>query len=95
MDSRQILAEIREANISYLLLAQSLLKADRATALERLGIGEEAARVVEQMGPAQLMRIASANTLMCRFQPGDDMVWDLITQHATGDTSAAGAAARR
>ncbi len=90
MDSRQILAEIREANISYLLLAQSLLRADRGAALARLGIAEDAARALEQMPPAQLMRIASSNTLLCRFQPGDDMVWDLITQHATaGDTMGA------
>jgi hypothetical protein len=34
--SEQILAEIREANLSYLMLAQNLIRADRAEALFRL-----------------------------------------------------------
>lgn len=90
MNSSQILAEIREANISYLLLAQSLLRTDRAGALAQLGIADEAAQVIERMTPAQLMKIASINTLLCRFQLGDDLVWDLITHH--GAASAAPAA---
>ena len=38
MNADQILAEIREANLSYLMLAQSLIRADRDQALFRLGI---------------------------------------------------------
>ena len=43
MNADQILAEIREANLSYLMLAQSLIRADREQALFRLGISEESA----------------------------------------------------
>ena len=38
MNADQILAEIREANLSYLMLAQNLIRADRAEALFRLGL---------------------------------------------------------
>ena len=41
MTSDQVLAEIREANLSYLMLAQSLIRSDREQALFRLGIGED------------------------------------------------------
>ena len=40
MNTEQILAEIREANLSYLMLAQSLIRADREQALFRLGISD-------------------------------------------------------
>ena len=47
MNSEQILAEIREANLSYLMLAQNLIRADRDQALYRLGISEDSADLVE------------------------------------------------
>jgi hypothetical protein len=43
MKDDTLLDEIREANLSYLLLAQRLLRTDRAEALYRLGIGGSAA----------------------------------------------------
>ncbi len=43
MNADQILTEIREANLSYLMLAQSLIRADREQALYRLGISEDTA----------------------------------------------------
>ena len=45
MTSEQIVAEIREANLSYLMLAQSLIRTDRDQALFRLGINEESANL--------------------------------------------------
>ncbi len=38
MNADQILTEIREANLSYLMLAQSLIRSDREQALYRLGV---------------------------------------------------------
>ena len=46
MNADQILAEIREANLSYLMLAQSLIRTDRDQALYRLGISEESAALI-------------------------------------------------
>ena len=81
MDTNQILAEIREANLSYLMLAQSLIRADREQALFRLGVSEETADVIGMLSPAQMMKIAAGNTLLCRFRMDDDMVWGLLTNH--------------
>jgi flagellar transcriptional activator FlhD len=81
MNADQILAEIREANLSYLMLAQSLIRADREQALYRLGIGEEAATMIATLTAAQIMKIAQTNTLLCRFRMDDDMVWSLLTSH--------------
>ena len=86
MTSEQILAEIREANLSYLMLAQSLIRTDRDQALFRLGISEETAATIDTLSPAQMMKVASGNTLLCRFRMDDDVVWGLLTNH--GKTAA-------
>jgi flagellar transcriptional activator FlhD len=81
METTQVLAEIREANLSYLMLAQSLIRADRDQALYRLGVSEDTANIIGALTPAQMMKIASGNTLLCRFRMDDDMVWNLLTSH--------------
>ena len=82
MNADQILMEIRETNLSYLMLAQSLIRADREQALFRLGMSEESAELIGALSPAQIMKIASGNMLLCRFRVDDDMVWSLLTNHS-------------
>ena len=84
MNSEQILAEIREANLSYLMLAQSLVRVDREQALFRLGINEETALLLTKLTSAQMMKMSVGNTLLCRFRMDDDVVWNLLTNHGKG-----------
>ncbi len=81
MTNEQILTEIREANLTYLMLAQNLIRADRAEALFRLGMSEEAADLIASLSPAQISKISSGNMLLCRFRVDDDIVWNLLTNH--------------
>ncbi|MBN9412049.1 MAG: flagellar transcriptional regulator FlhD [Burkholderiaceae bacterium] len=83
MTNEQLLAEIREANLTYLMLAQSLIRQDRAEALFRLGLTEEAASLIEMLSPAQVMKVAQGNMLLCRFRVDDDLIWGLLTNHKT------------
>ncbi|NKI93148.1 MULTISPECIES: flagellar transcriptional regulator FlhD [unclassified Rhizobacter] len=90
MNADQILTEIREANLSYLMLAQSLIRSDREQALYRLGISDESASLIGLLTPAQMMKVAASNTLLCRFRMDDDLVWGLLTNHgktASNDTT--------
>ena len=90
MNADQILTEIREANLSYLMLAQSLIRADREQALYRLGLSEESAALIVLLTPAQMMKISSGNTLLCKFRMDDELVWSLLTNHgksAANDTT--------
>ncbi|MCW7540527.1 flagellar transcriptional regulator FlhD [Aquabacterium sp. A7-Y] len=77
----QILSEIREANLSYLMLAQNLIRSDREQALYRLGVSEDTADLLAVLSPAQMMKIASGNTLLCRFRFDDELVWGLLSNH--------------
>ena len=84
MNNEQILAEIRDANLTYLMLAQSLIRSDKAEALYRLGMSEESADLIAALSPAQILKIASGNMLLCKFRVDDDIVWNLLTNHTTG-----------
>jgi len=81
MTNEQLLTDIREANLTYLMLAQNLIRQDKAEALFRLGMSEEAADMIAALSPAQILRIASGNMLLCRFRVDDDVVWNLLTTH--------------
>ena len=87
MTSEQVLAEIREANLSYLMLAQSLIRTDREQALFRLGVNEETAALIGTLSPAQMMKVATGNTLLCRFRMDDDLVLNLLTSHGKGSAN--------
>jgi flagellar transcriptional activator FlhD len=82
MTNEQILSEIREANLTYLMLAQNLIRQDKAEALFRLGMSEESADMISALSPAQIMKIASGNMLLCRFRMDDETVWNLLTNHS-------------
>jgi len=81
MTNEQMLSEIREANLTYLMLAQNLIRQDKAEALFRLGLSEESATMIGALSPAQIYKIASGNMLLCRFRMDDDTVWNLLTNH--------------
>jgi flagellar transcriptional activator FlhD len=81
MTDEQLTAEIREANLTYLMLAQSVIRKDKTEALFRLGISDESASLIATLSPAQILKIASSPMLLCRFRVDDDMVWNLLTNH--------------
>ena len=81
MTTEQMLAEIKEANLSYLMLAQSLIRTDREQALYRLGISEETATMIGNLTPAQTMKVSQSSTLLCRVRMDDELVWSLLTSH--------------
>ena len=80
MKTHRLLDEIREANLSYLLLAQQLIREDRVEALLRLGISETSADLIDQLTTAQVLRIASNNVLMCSLRFDDEQVLDNVGQ---------------
>ena len=59
MTNEQLLAEIREANLTYLMLAQNLIRHDKAEAVFRLGMNEDAADILASLSAAQVLKLAS------------------------------------
>lgn len=73
--------EIRDLNLSYLMLAQQMIRDDRDMAMFRLGISEEMAGIIDRLTSGQLLKMASANMLLCRFRFDDGLMVDLLASH--------------
>ncbi|MDX1668529.1 MAG: flagellar transcriptional regulator FlhD [Limnobacter sp.] len=74
--------EIKELNLSYLLLAQRMLREDKPGAMLRLGISdEEVADILTGLSISQVMRLAGTSHLMCGFRFDESMVWKLMVDH--------------
>jgi len=84
MTNQQLLDEIRETNLAYLLLAQQLVRLDRATGMFRLGVSPEIAEILDQLSPGQILKMAASNMLLCRFRFDDRMIMGLLADHGTG-----------
>ncbi|HZN26912.1 MAG TPA: flagellar transcriptional regulator FlhD [Burkholderiales bacterium] len=84
MKSEQLTNEIREANLSYLMLAQTMIREDRATAMYRLGVSDEVADVLERLSPAQVVRMAASTMLLFRFRFDDSMIVDMLSDYGKG-----------
>lgn len=65
MDS--VLDEIQDINLTYLLLAQRMLKEDYATALFRLKLDEPMAEVIASLSAKQLGQLSRTNQLLFRL----------------------------
>ncbi len=82
MTDEQLCAEIRDANLGYLMLAQHLIRQNKAEALLQLGVSDESADRIAALSSAQILKIASSNMLLCRFRVDDDLMWSLLTNHS-------------
>lgn len=81
MRTAQLSEEIRELNLSYLMLAQRMLLDDRQSAMFRLGLGDDAAEVLENLSPAQILRMSSSGLVLCQMRFDDHLLLDLLSDH--------------
>lgn len=63
--------EIGDINLAYMLLAQKLVKQDRAAAMFKLGVSSELADMLASMSLAQILKLATSNFLLCSFRIDD------------------------
>ena len=81
MSTAQLHEEIKEANLSYMLLARQMIQEDRASAIFRLGISGELADLIAGLSPAQLLKMAASNVLLCAFRFDEKLLLNLITDY--------------
>jgi flagellar transcriptional activator FlhD len=80
------LSEIRDVNLSYLMIAQQMIRQDRAEAIFRLGISGEIADLIASLSNAQVLKMASCNMMLSRFRFNDTEILGTLLR----DKSAAG-----
>ena len=72
--------EIGDLNLTYLLLAQRLVREDVATAMFRLGLSRELADLLGNLSLSQIVRLAASSLLLCRFRFDDHPVLSALLQ---------------
>jgi len=69
--SSETLDSIREINLSYIMLAQRMLREDKAVGMFRLGLSSELADILAGLSLAQIVKLASSDQLLCFFRFND------------------------
>lgn len=82
MTINDMLAEIRDANLNYLMLAQQMIRADKATAVFRLGVDAQIAELLEGLSNSQLLKLASSNMMLARFRFDDGAILSMLTSYS-------------
>lgn len=77
--------EIGDINLAYMLLAQKLVKQDKASAMFRLGITQELADLLSSLSLSQIVKLAASNMLLCSFRIDNAPMLAVATEEkATG-----------
>ncbi|GLU31766.1 flagellar transcriptional regulator FlhD [Trinickia caryophylli] len=74
MNSCDTSESIREINMSYLSLVQRMLRENRESGIEVLGISAPVADLLTGLSQAQALKLASRDQLICFFRFNDHAV---------------------
>jgi flagellar transcriptional activator FlhD len=81
MNKNEIVSEVADLNLAYLLLAQRLVREDYATAMFRLGLSREVADLLGSLSLSQVVKLAASNVLLCRFRFDDHAIFSSLTHN--------------
>jgi flagellar transcriptional activator FlhD len=81
MTEKDMMSDIKDANLSYLMLAQQMIRSDKASAIFRLGVSKQIADVLEGLSTAQLLKLSSTNMMLARFRFDDCAILNMLTSY--------------
>jgi flagellar transcriptional activator FlhD len=82
MSRQNTVNSIREINLSYLMLAQCMLREDRAVGMSRLGLSAQVGDLLASLTRAQVVKLAASDQLLCFFRFDDATMLSALTQPA-------------
>jgi flagellar transcriptional activator FlhD len=82
MNGSETLESIRGINLSYLSLAQRLLRTDRTEGMARLGLSTQVADVIADLSAPQLLKLAGCDQLICFFRFNDRSMFSALSAPA-------------
>ncbi|WP_321930365.1 flagellar transcriptional regulator FlhD [Paraburkholderia guartelaensis] len=83
MSDYDTLQAIREVNLSYITLAQRMLREDRRTGISRLGLSEQIADMLTGLTVEQTLKLAATDHLLCLFSVPDHQILNALAARAT------------
>ena len=82
MNTNNIISEVREINLSYLMLAQQMIRTDKEAAVFRLGISMEIAELLESLSNSQLLKLSGTSMMLARFRFDDSIILGMLTDYS-------------
>jgi flagellar transcriptional activator FlhD len=82
MNTADASREIADLNLTYMLLAQKLLRENKSAAMLRLGTSPEMADLLIGMSLPEVIRIAASNFVLCAFRLDESPVLRTVMQGA-------------
>ncbi len=79
-----IMMEIRDTNLNYLMLSQQMIRTDKVSAIYRLGVNQDIADLLEGLSNSQLIKLASSSVMLARFRFDDKAILGMLTSHTKG-----------
>jgi flagellar transcriptional activator FlhD len=79
MSTHELMQEVRDINLNYLMLAQHMIREDKDMAIYRLGISQEIAELLESLSMAQIMKLAGGPSMLTRFRFDDAVILGMLT----------------
>lgn len=76
---------IHNLNLSYLLLAQQLIRDDKLAAGFRLGLNEETMDLLKDLSSLQLIKLSLTSQLICRLRVDNEIVINCLTKDSRID----------
>ncbi|WP_342323940.1 flagellar transcriptional regulator FlhD [Kosakonia sp. BYX6] len=76
---------IQDLNLSYLLLAQRLIREDKIAAGFRLGLNETTLETLNHLSLPQLIKLSSTGQLISRLRIDDEVVINCLTKDSRID----------
>ena len=80
--SSETLDSIREINLSYIMLAQRMLREDKPVGMFRLGLSSELADLLAGLSLAQIVKLDSSDQLLCLFRFNEHSMLSALTHSA-------------
>lgn len=71
---------IREVNLSYIMLAQRMLREDRLVGMFRLGLSAQSAELLATLTLAQTVKLAASDHVLCQCRFDDHTILSTLTQ---------------
>lgn len=82
MNTMQMQEGIRDINLTYLMLAQQMIKEDKAAAIFRLGISQDLVELIVNLTPAQVIKMSTSNMLLCRFRFDENLLLNMVNDYS-------------
>lgn len=82
MKSNELTNEIKELNLTYLMLAQQMVAVDKDMAIFRLGISKDIADILEVLTPGQILKLSNSNMMLCRIRFDDNLVFGMLANYS-------------